>query len=171
MNVRVDTQLTHDKSQFVSGFGDVRTYGGTPTASGLKLALDTYNQTHGDLTNRKTYFLLVTDGVANTRLDSYLHKTNTNDSINEYPDPRHPFQVSVEYSNDYQGAAAEVLALNQEITNQGCEMINAYWESVESLSSVNSYFDKYKTEVGPFVKQELQQGSSTPEDFYYKPIY
>ena len=28
-------------------------------------------------------------------------------------------------------------------------MINAYWESVESLSSVNSYFDKYKTEVGP----------------------
>ena len=44
-------------------------------------------------------------------------------------------------------------------------MINAYWESVESLSSVNSYFDKYKTEVGPFVKQELQQGSSTPEDF------
>ncbi|VFA78783.1 isopeptide-forming domain-containing fimbrial protein [Enterococcus faecalis] len=165
MNVRVDTQLTHDKSQFVSGFGDVRTYGGTPTASGLKLALDTYNQTHGDLTNRKTYFLLVTDGVANTRLDGYLHKTNTNDSINEYPDPRHPFQVSVEYSNDYQGAAAEVLALNQEITNQGYEMINAYWESVESLSSVNSYFDKYKTEVGPFVKQELQQGSSTPEDF------
>ena len=60
---------------------------------------------------------------------------------------------------------AEVLALNQEITNQGYEMINAYWESVESLSSVNSYFDKYKTEVGPFVKQELQQGSSTPEDF------
>ena len=49
---------------------------------------------------------------------------------------RHPFQVSVEYSNDYQGAAAEVLALNQEITNQGYEMINAYWESVESLSSV-----------------------------------
>ncbi len=165
MNVRVNTQLTYDKSQFVSGFGDVRTYGGTPTAPGLKLALDTYNQTHGDLTNRKTYFLLVTDGVANTRLDGYLHKTNTNDSINEYPDPRHPLQVSVEYSNDYQGAAAEVLALNQEITNQGYEMINAYWESVESLSSVNSYFDKYKTEVGPFVKQELQQGSSTPEDF------
>ncbi|MDU2104388.1 MAG: isopeptide-forming domain-containing fimbrial protein [Enterococcus faecalis] len=135
MNVRVNTQLTYDKSQFVSGFGDVRTYGGTPTAPGLKLALDTYNQTHGDLTNRKTYFLLVTDGVANTRLDGY------------------------------QGAAAEVLALNQEITNQGYEMINAYWESVESLSSVNSYFDKYKTEVGPFVKQELQQGSSTPEDF------
>ena len=50
----------------------------------------------------KTYFLLVTDGVANTRLDGYLHKTNTNDSINEYPDPRHPLQVSVEYSNDYQ---------------------------------------------------------------------
>ncbi|MFB8457324.1 isopeptide-forming domain-containing fimbrial protein [Enterococcus faecalis] len=165
MNVRVNTQLTYDKSQFVSGFGDVRTYGGTPTAPGLKLALDTYNQTHGDLTNRKTYFLLVTDGVANTRLDGYLHKTNTNDSINEYPDPRHPLQVSVEYSNDYQGAAAEVLALNQEITNQGYEMINAYWESVESLSSVNSYFDKYKKEVGPFVKQELQQGSSTPEDF------
>ncbi|NSV97116.1 isopeptide-forming domain-containing fimbrial protein [Enterococcus faecalis] len=165
MNVRVNTQLTYDKSQFVSGFGDVRTYGGTPTAPGLKLALDTYNQTHGDLTNRKTYFLLVTDGVANTRLDGYLHKTNTNDSINEYPDPRHPLQVSVEYSNDYQGAAEEVLALNQEITNQGYEMINAYWESVESLSSVNSYFDKYKTEVGPFVKQELQQGSSTPEDF------
>ena len=46
----------------------------------------------------------MTDGVANTRLDGYLHKTNTNDSINEYPDPRHPFQVSVEYSNDYQGA-------------------------------------------------------------------
>ncbi len=81
-------------------------------------------------------------------------KTNTNDSINEYPDPRHPFQVSVEYSNDYQGAAAEVLALNQEITNQGYEMINAYWESVESLSSVNSYFDKYKTEVGPFCKNK-----------------
>ena len=55
----------------------------------------------------------MTDGVANTRLDGYLHKTNTNDSINEYPDPRHPLQVSVEYSNDYQGAAAEVLALNQ----------------------------------------------------------
>lgn len=53
MNVRVNTQLTYDKSQFVSGFGDVRTYGGTPTAPGLKLALDTYNQTHGDLTNRK----------------------------------------------------------------------------------------------------------------------
>ena len=65
------------------------------------------------------------------------------------------FKVSVEYSNDYQGAAAEVLALNQEITNQGYEMINAYWESVESLSSVNSYFDKYKTEVGPFCKTRV----------------
>ena len=41
----------------------------------MKLALDEYNATHGDLTNRKTYFLLVTDGVANTRLDGYLHKT------------------------------------------------------------------------------------------------
>ena len=48
------------------------------------------------------------------RLDGYLHKTNTNDSINEYPDPRHPFQVSVEYSNDYQ-VQQQVLALNQKL--------------------------------------------------------
>ncbi|MEX1451908.1 isopeptide-forming domain-containing fimbrial protein [Enterococcus sp. GC34] len=168
LNVRINTELTYDKTQFVSNFGDVRTYGGTPTAKGLELALNRYNETHGDLTNRKTYFLLVTDGVANTRLDGYTHKTNTNDSINEYPDPRHQSgndYVSVEYSNDYKGAAAEVLALNQEITKQGYEMINAYWESVEALSSVKTYYDKYESEVGPFVKQELQQGSSTPEDF------
>ncbi|EGO8245231.1 isopeptide-forming domain-containing fimbrial protein [Enterococcus faecalis] len=172
LNVRVNTPLTFDKSQFVSNFGDVRTYGGTPTAQGMKLALDEYNATHGDLTNRKTYFLLVTDGVANTRLDGYLHKTNTNDKINEYPDPNHQLgtwgasnYISVEYSNDYQGAAEEVLALNQEVTNEGYEMINAFWESVDSLSSVNSYFDKYQSEVGPFVKQELQKGASTPEDF------
>ncbi|NSW11629.1 isopeptide-forming domain-containing fimbrial protein [Enterococcus faecalis] len=172
LNVRVNTPLTFDKGQFVSNFGSVRTYGGTPTAKGMKLALDEYNATHGDLTNRKTYFLLVTDGVANTRLDGYLHKTNTNDWISEYPDPNHPSgtwgasnYVSVEYSNDYQGAAEEVLALNQEVTNEGYEMINAFWESVESLSSVHSYFDKYKSEVGPFVKQELQKGASTPEDF------
>ncbi|HFZ4617186.1 isopeptide-forming domain-containing fimbrial protein [Enterococcus faecalis] len=168
LNVRINTELTYDKTQFVSNFGDVRTYGGTPTAKGLELALNRYNETHGDLTNRKTYFLLVTDGVANTRLDGYTHKTNTNDSINEYPDPRHQSgndYVSVEYSNDYKGAAAEVLALNQEITKQGYEMINAYWESVEALSSVKTYYDKYESEVGPFVKQELQQGASTPEDF------
>ena len=172
LNVRVNTPLTFDKSQFVSNFGDVRTYGGTPTAQGMKLALDEYNATHGDLTNRKTYFLLVTDGVANTRLDGYLHKTNTNDKINEYPDPNHQLgtwgasnYISVEYSNDYQGAAEEVLALNQEVTNEGYEMINAFWESVDSLSSVNSYYDKYQSEVGPFVKQELQKGASTPEDF------
>ena len=36
-----------------------------PTASGLKLALDTYNQTRR-FNESKTYFLLVTDGVANT---------------------------------------------------------------------------------------------------------
>ncbi|EGO2847979.1 VWA domain-containing protein, partial [Enterococcus faecalis] len=162
MNVRINTQLTYDKNQFVSNFGDVRTYGGTPTAPGLKLALDTYNQTHGDLTNRKTYFLLVTDGVANTRLDGYLHKTNTNDKINETPDGRH---VSVEYSNDYQGAAEEVLALNQEITGQGYEMINAFWESIESLSAPTSYYTKYESEISPFVKAELSKGASTPEDF------
>ncbi|WP_421503053.1 isopeptide-forming domain-containing fimbrial protein [Enterococcus faecalis] len=172
LNVRINTQLTTDKSKFVSNFGDVQTYGGTPTAKGLKLALDTYNQTHGDLTNRKTYFLLVTDGVANTRLDGYTHKTNTDDEIVEYPDPEHPKDslfsdryISVEYSNDYQGAAAEVLDLNRQITGQGYEMINAFWESVAALSKVNTYFDKYETEVGPFVKQELQAGASTPEDF------
>lgn len=31
-------------------------------------------------------------------------------------------------------------------------MINVYWESVEFLSLVNLYFDKYKIEVGFFVK-------------------
>ncbi|MGX7239208.1 isopeptide-forming domain-containing fimbrial protein, partial [Enterococcus phoeniculicola] len=155
------TPLTFDKEAFMQGYNTVTAKGTTPTALGLKEALSTYNKTHGDLTNRKTYFLLITDGVANVQLDGKVHKTNN--TLNEYPAGQQG-GVSVEYSSDYKTAAAEVLKLNNEVKDNGYIMINAFWESLEALSSPNSYYNRYK-EVGAYVKDQLKAGADGPENY------
>ncbi|MBM7690247.1 fimbrial isopeptide formation D2 family protein, partial [Enterococcus ureilyticus] len=161
INIKTVTPLTDDKEVFMDGYNSIRPKGTTPTALGLQEALNSYNKAHGDLSKRKTYFLLITDGVANVQLDGKIHKLNN--ALLEYPAGMFG-GTSVEYSSDYKSAAAEVLDLNQQIKSQGYTMINAFWESVNHLSASNSYYDRYK-EIGPYVKEELEKGASSPEDF------
>ncbi|HEM3217932.1 TPA: isopeptide-forming domain-containing fimbrial protein [Streptococcus suis 2524] len=60
-----DSPLMNNKAQIDRTIDTFVTNGGTPTVPAIEDTIKKYNELKGDMTNRKTVFLLITDGVAN----------------------------------------------------------------------------------------------------------
>ncbi|WP_198931327.1 VWA domain-containing protein [Mammaliicoccus fleurettii] len=135
--------------------------GGTPTATGLQYAIDQYKSIRSNESeDRKTVFLLITDGVANVQLDGYVHKLN-----NQTSDYTTGDSYSLEYNQDYKGALSQVQNLMQTINSSDYEMSVGFWESINQLSSPTQYYDKYQSQVSPYIKNGLANSASSEGHF------
>ncbi|WP_242217908.1 vWA domain-containing protein [Bacillus cereus group sp. BfR-BA-01380] len=143
-----------------NGIDKISANSGTPTASGLQFALQQYEQAKGQNDpDRETIFLLVTDGVANVRLDGYIYK-----ETNQLTDTG-PGYSSSEYGQDYKGALREVTDIAGQIKQKGYKLVTAFSEDRKSLSAPNQYHTKYDKEVGPYARNALQNMATKPEWF------
>ncbi|MFD3445640.1 isopeptide-forming domain-containing fimbrial protein [Microbacteriaceae bacterium 4G12] len=143
-----------------NGIDNIVTNSATPTASGLQFALQQYEQAKGpNDPDRETIFLLVTDGVANVRLDGYIYKESNRlyDSIGAVQ--------SIEYGQDYKGALSQVTDQANQIKGKGYKLVTAFWEDRDSLSVPSQYDTKYDKEVGPYARNALQNMATKPEWF------
>ncbi|SDB91948.1 isopeptide-forming domain-containing fimbrial protein [Shouchella lonarensis] len=171
-NVHTAQPLTSDFAQAKAAVNAFEIGSATPTASGLKEALESYESNKGDIQDRQTVFVLITDGVANTRLDGYLHQRDNNFTMRT---PKG--QMSVEYNQDYKTATAEAVAQANEIKAKGYGMITAYWEDFDLFTQPGQMEDRYNGELvnperdsedypaRPYVMAALQNMASTPTDF------
>ncbi|MBA4538667.1 isopeptide-forming domain-containing fimbrial protein [Bacillus aquiflavi] len=144
--VKTNQPLTNNFVQAKNAVNSFVVNSGTPTASGLKSALESYEANKGDISNRSTVFVLITDGVANTRLDGYLKQRDDHFSM------RTPKGAnSVEYNQDYKAAIQEVIAQTNNIKAKGYELITGYWEQYQQFQQSGQLEDRYD---GPLVNPD-----------------
>ncbi|MFV0393613.1 MAG: isopeptide-forming domain-containing fimbrial protein, partial [Coprobacillaceae bacterium] len=76
------TTLTNNFSNIKSDINNLKAEGSTPTATGLKNALESYEENKGNTDGRNTIFLLITDGVANVDVDGVHYGGGTFNEAN-----------------------------------------------------------------------------------------
>ncbi|HZW68156.1 MAG TPA: SpaA isopeptide-forming pilin-related protein [Pseudogracilibacillus sp.] len=138
--------LTNNKNNLISGINQIKFDGGTPTASGLQYARQQYEAaTQGeDLAERERIFVLVTDGVANVRLDGRVHVTGT--TLNE------------RYQK-YQGTFSQVEDVASSIKTK-YKMFSAYWENLASLRTTYGT-NFYNDTIGPAARTMVKNVASS----------
>ncbi|MBO1003349.1 isopeptide-forming domain-containing fimbrial protein [Pseudogracilibacillus auburnensis] len=148
------TGLSNNANHLKNGIDQIRFDDATPTASGLQFAKNQYEAaTAGeDLSDRKTIFILITDGVANIQLDGYIHLNR---------------QIGTAWSEAnqfYQPTFAQVVGEANSIKGLGYEMVSAYWENTAVLR--NAYgTNYYNNTIGPAARQMLRDVASSPENY------
>ncbi|MBY4960643.1 isopeptide-forming domain-containing fimbrial protein, partial [Streptococcus suis] len=153
--------LMTSKSDIDSVINAFKTNGGTPTVPAIEDTIAEYNRIKGDMANnRKTVFLLVTDGVANgVRKDGkvILERSKHRDYILQ----RYFQQRGVEGSDQYIPEAAQnYLARAQELIEAGNKLeslvisndgntkndgavVVGFWEDVKIFTKGSSYGTAY----------------------------
>ncbi|MGM5700441.1 isopeptide-forming domain-containing fimbrial protein [Streptococcus suis] len=153
--------LMTSKSEIDSVINAFKTNGGTPTVPAIEDTIAEYNRIKGDMANnRKTVFLLVTDGVANgVRKDGkvILERSKHRDYILQ----RYFQQRGVEGSDQYIPEAAQnYLARAQELIEAGNKLkslvvsndgntkndgavVIGFWEDVKIFTKGSSYGTAY----------------------------
>ncbi|NQM09821.1 isopeptide-forming domain-containing fimbrial protein [Streptococcus suis] len=153
--------LMTSKSEIDSVINAFKTNGGTPTVPAIEDTIAEYNRIKGDMANnRKTVFLLVTDGVANgVRKDGkvILERSKHRDYILQ----RYFQQRGVEGSDQYIPEAAQnYLARAQELIEAGNKLeslvisndgntkndgavVVGFWEDVKIFTKGSSYGTAY----------------------------
>lgn len=153
------TGLSNNSMTLKSGINEIAFDGATPTASGLQYAQEQYEAaTAGqDLSNRKTVFILITDGVANAQLDGRIHIEHNGGGIFN----PHSWAESYQF---YQPTFREVVTVANSIKSKGYDMVSAYWENVSVLR--NAYgANYYNNTIGPAARQMVKDVASSP-DYY-----
>ena len=162
--VQVETRqtITRNKLAFNRQVDLFRVDGGTPTALGLRESLNNYNRNKGNTTDRETIFVLITDGVANVRLDGAIHQLHTSrqSSNNGYGyNPRRndiAVRGSVEYNQDYRSAIREVENIAAQIKQTYNPLIVGFWEDLSVFTGNANQADRY---VGPLrYREDAQRG-------------
>src|SRR5690606_3244640 len=149
--------------------------GGTPTASGLVRALNSYESAKGNTSGRQTIFVLITDGVANARHETRIGRT-TYEGYIKMRDRWSLFYQFNEAKQEYQGALAEVEDKAQDIKNKGYTLIVGFWENYDRQITQYTYngqnrYDGDRLEGGyypvrPKVIESLQRTASDPDSFF-----
>lgn len=148
------TGLSNNRNTLRNGINQITFDDATPTASGLQFAKNQYQAaTAGeDLSNRKTVFILITDGVANIQLDGYIHLNR---------------QIGTAWSEAnqlYAQTFAEVVRVAGEVKGLGYEVVSAYWENTSVLR--NAYGTTYyNNTIGPAARQMVQNVASSPQNY------
>lgn len=153
------TGLSNNADHLKTRIGQITFDGATPTAGGLQYAKEQYEAaTAGqDLSDRKTVFILITDGVANAQLDGRIHIEHNGGGIFN----PHSWAESYQF---YQPTFAEVVTVANSIKSKGYDMVSAYWENVSILR--NAYGSSYyNNTIGPAARQMVKDVASSP-DYY-----
>ena len=151
--VTVETKpLTAKKEVFNDYVRNFKIGGGTPTPKGLKDALVSYEANKGDISDRKTLFLHITDGVANTNLSGHIvqrshyyhynYHYKENDWDIQYKTPSGV--RSPEYNHYFQPVLREVEQEAKKIHEKGYKVMVGFWEDFSILESSGQYEDRYR---------------------------
>ena len=145
------SNLTNDKTAIHNFINSITTRGGTPTVPAIEDIINKYNSVKGNMNNdRKTVFLLITDGVANgVRKDSKV--------VIEYSGKRND-KLLEKYGIDpldYQQmeGSSNILARADELTKVGAKLKQAvgekgsvvvgFWEDLKKLTTYGQYYNIY----------------------------
>ena len=145
------SNLTNDKTAIHNFINSITTRGGTPTVPAIEDIINKYNSVKGNMNNdRKTVFLLITDGVANgVRKDGKV--------VIEYSGKRND-KLLEKYGIDpldYQQmeGSSNILARADELTKVGAKLKQAvgekgsvvvgFWEDLKKLTTYGQYYNIY----------------------------
>ena len=145
------SNLTNDKTAIHNFINSITTRGGTPTVPAIEDIINKYNSVKGNMNNdRKTVFLLITDGVANgVRKDGKV--------VIEYSGKRND-KLLEKYGIDplsYQQmeGSSNILARADELTKVGAKLKQAvgekgsvvvgFWEDLNKLTTYGQYYNIY----------------------------
>ena len=145
------SDLTNDKTAIDNFINSIQTNGGTPTVPAIEDIIDKYNSVKGNMNNdRKTVFLLITDGVANgVRKDGKV--------VIEYSGKRSDKLLEKYGLNplEYQQmeGSSNILARADELTKVGAKLKQAvgekgsvvvgFWEDLNKLTTYGQYYNIY----------------------------
>ncbi|PGZ25367.1 hypothetical protein COE50_27605, partial [Bacillus anthracis] len=126
--------------------------GTTPTGHGITEALNQYEQVKGDTKDRKTVFMLVTDGAQNVREDGIMHL-------------KEPMQGGhqADYFNDWETSTADMVAKAKQVKDKGYDFATVYWEDDAYFSRV---LDDRKDSLVPLFHERIKQTTSNEGLFF-----
>ena len=145
------SDLTNNKDSIQSFINDIKTKGGTPTVPAIEDVIAKYNQVKGNMENdRKTVFLLITDGVANgVRKDGKVvieYSGKRNDKLIEKYGLNPNLYQNMEGSSNILARANELTEagkkLKETVGDKGSVVVG-FWEDLKILRSYSQYFNIY----------------------------
>ncbi|MFP3414810.1 isopeptide-forming domain-containing fimbrial protein [Bacillus sp. SIMBA_074] len=135
--------LTGNVDSAIQAINNMPVGGTTPTGHGLTEALNQYEQAKGDTNDRKTVFMLVTDGAQNVREDGIMH-------LKEKMQGKH----QADYFNDWESSTADMVAKAQQVKDKGYEFATVYWEDDSYFTRV---LDDRKDSLVPLFNERIKQ--------------
>ena len=145
------SDLTNNKDSIQSFINDIKTKGGTPTVPAIEDVIAKYNQVKGNMENdRKTVFLLITDGVANgVRKDGKVvieYSGKRNDKLIEKYGLNPNLYQNMEGSSNILARANELTEagkkLKETVGDKGSVVVG-FWEDLKILRTYSQYFNIY----------------------------
>jgi len=145
------SNLTNDKTAIHNFINSITTNGGTPTVPAIEDVINKYNSVKGNMNNdRKTVFLLITDGVANgVRKDGKVvieYSGKRNDKLLE------KYGINPLEYQQMEGSS-NILARADELTKVGAKLKQAvgekgsvvvgFWEDLNKLTTYGQYYNIY----------------------------
>ena len=150
------SNLTSDESTVHSFIDDIKVNGGTPTVPAIEDAIKEYNDSKGSMANdRKTVFLVITDGVANG-------KRNADGKVRlDYSGPRNTILGQKWYFRGISEASQDIISRVKEVKDAGETLkgvvgpngtvVVGFWEDVKVFANnKDQYYDVYKNGFGNY---------------------
>ncbi|WP_162012053.1 isopeptide-forming domain-containing fimbrial protein, partial [Streptococcus sp. S784/96/1] len=166
------TPLLSSQAEIDKAINSFHTNGGTPTVPAIDDTIAEYNKIKGDMANnRKTVFLLITDGVANgyrgtdgrVYIDRSLDRTGQliNDWANRAADGSY---VWPELAQPYLTRAEELKAKGAELKaklGDDATVVVGFWEDQAQFTVATGYFKAYLNDFGtPDIGTTLNTGDN-----------
>ena len=150
------SNLTSDESTIHSFIDNISVAGGTPTVPAIEDAIAQYNANKGSMANeRKTVFLVITDGVANGR-------RNADGKVRlDYSGPRNDIFKKKWNFGGLSEASQDIMSRVKEVKEAGDTLkgvvgpngtvVVGFWEDVKVFTDdKNQYYDVYKNGYGNY---------------------
>ena len=174
------SNLTSDESTIHSFIDNISVAGGTPTVPAIEDAIAQYNANKGSMANeRKTVFLLITDGVANGKRDADGKvRIDYSGTRNQKLQRAWNYNQLSEASQDIIGRVNEVKDAGNRlkgVIGPNGTLVVGFWEDVDLfnkdkaqyydvyLNGFNSYFDIGDNRSVQAIFHEALQGMASPD--------
>ena len=174
------SNLTSDESTIHSFIDNISVAGGTPTVPAIEDAIAQYNANKGSMANeRKTVFLLITDGVANGKRDADGKvRIDYSGTRNQKLQRAWNYNQLSEASQDIIGRVNEVKDAGNKlkgVIGPNGTLVVGFWEDVDLfnkdkaqyydvyLNGFNSYFDIGDNRSVQAIFHDALQGMASPD--------
>ncbi|MEJ9158892.1 hypothetical protein P4K11_33455, partial [Bacillus cereus] len=139
-------ELTGNVDSAIRTIHGMEVGGTTPTGHGITAALNHYENAKGDIHDRKTVFMLVTDGAQNVREDGIMH-------LKEKMVGGH----LADYFNDWDTSTADMVSKAQQVKEKGYDFATVYWEDDSYFTRV---LDDRKDSLVPLFRDRIKKTAS-----------